>query len=310
MKEAMFWKPLPGGRVRCHLCPRKCVILPGREGFCGVRHSEGGRLYSLVYGKACSMSIDPIEKKPLHHFRPGTHCLSVCTLGCNLDCSFCQNWDISHPGLSRKRVDRHGSMPIIPGDDVPPERIVEIAVDQGVEGIAYTYTEPTIFFEYALDIMKLARKAGLYNVWVSNGFTCPEPAMEASRYLDAINIDIKGSGAFYRKLCNAPSEASAKKAARIYREQGVWVEITTLVVPGYNDSDRILSGISRWVARDLGKETPIHFSRFHPEFRLTEVEPTPARTLMKARELARKAGLKNVYIGNVPPWELEGPGQR
>ncbi len=292
MKEALFYRRLEGKSVQCLLCPRKCTIPPGGTGFCGVRENHGGTLYSIVYERLCSMAVDPIEKKPLYHFAPGSSCLSICTVGCNLECKFCQNWDISHP----KEVGAHGTA----DERVPPERVVEIARKQGVEGIAYTYTEPTIFYEYALDIMKLARKAGLYNVWVSNGFINPEPAMEASRYMDAINIDLKGSDDFYRKLCNAPGEAAVKKAAKLYKEQGVWVEVTTLVVPGYNDSRSVLAGISRWVRKELGPDTPMHFSRFHPSFRLRDVEPTPARTLETACTIAVKEGLRYVYIGNVP----------
>lgn len=287
MKEAMFYRKLPGKKVQCLLCPRSCTIPPGGRGFCSVRQNQGGKLFSLVYGKLCSMAIDPIEKKPLYHFAPGSRCLSICTVGCNLDCMFCQNWSISHPEQ-------------VTGEDIPPERIVELARKQGAEGIAYTYTEPTIFFEYALDTMKLARKAGLYNVWVSNGFTSPEPVMEASRYLDAINIDIKGSGDLYRKLCNAPGDEAVKKAARLYKEQGVWIEITTLVIPGYNDSDRVLRGISRWVSKNLGEKTPVHFSRFHPHFKLSDARPTPTRTLERAHEIAVNEGLRHVFIGNVP----------
>jgi pyruvate formate lyase activating enzyme len=287
MKEALFYRKMPGDRVRCSLCPRSCTISPGKRGSCGVRENRGGRLYSLVYKRLCSMCMDPIEKKPLYHFAPGSKCLSVSTVGCNLDCKFCQNFHISHPER-------------ITGESVTPEMIVETAKRQGADGIAYTYTEPTIFFEYALDTMKLAKRAGLYNVWVSNGYTNPEPVMQASRYLDAINIDIKGSSQFYRELCGIPSEAATKKAAMIYKEQGVWIEITTLVIPGYNDSDEVLRSISRWVRRNLGPETPMHFSRFHPHFKLTDVEATPTNTLERAYEIARKEGLSYVYIGNVP----------
>ncbi len=298
MKEAMFWKPLDENAVQCFLCPRECRIPEGKEGFCGVRHNQAGRLQSLVYGKLCSMSLDPIEKKPLYHFAPGSRCLSVCTVGCNLDCSFCQNWEISHPRLMSRPSERGSTH--IPGQDVPPEAIVQAAKSMGAEGIAYTYTEPTIFFEYALDTMKLARKAGLYNAWVSNGFTSLEPVMEASKYLDAINIDIKGSDSFYQRLCNAPSEKAVKAAARLYREQGVWVETTTLVIPGYNDDEKTLRGIARWVKARLGPETPMHFSRFHPDFRLKSIGPTPASTLEKAYSIAREEGLHYVYVGNVP----------
>ncbi len=302
MKEALFYRKLEGKKVQCLLCPRKCVILPGRRGFCGVRENQAGVLYSLVYERLCSMAVDPIEKKPLYHFAPGSNCLSICTVGCNLDCKFCQNWEISHPQFQNNSPGEEPSAAGagIVGEHIPPERIVEIARKQGVEGISYTYTEPTIFFEYALDTMKLARRSGLYNCWVSNGFTSPEPVMEASRYLDAINIDIKGSESFYRKLCNAPGEAAVKRAAMLYREQGVWVEVTTLVIPGYNDSRKVLTDISRWVRKNLGPDTPIHFSRFHPQFRMRDAEPTPTRTLEMAHSIAVKEGLRYVYIGNVP----------
>lgn len=286
MKEAMFYRKLGDKKVQCFLCPRKCVILPEKRGFCKVRENQGGILYSLVYSKLCSMGIDPIEKKPLYHFAPGSRTLSICTVGCNLDCQYCQNWEISHPEE-------------VAGDNYPPERIVEIARKQGLEGISYTYTEPTIFYEYALDTMKLAKQAGFYNTWVSNGFTNPEPAMEASRYLDAVNIDIKGSEAFYRKLCNVPSEEAIKQAAKIYKEQGVWVETTTLIIPGYNDSRKALTEISRWVKKNLGPETPIHFSRFHPHFKMTDTAPTPLKTLEMAYGIAKGEGLQYAYIGNV-----------
>jgi pyruvate formate lyase activating enzyme len=297
MKEAMFYKKLGQEKVRCFLCPRSCRILPGKRGFCSVRENQAGKLFSLVYGRLCSMAADPIEKKPLYHFAPGSQCLSVCTVGCNLDCSFCQNADISHPILLNQSPSVTADTL---GEDIPPKKVVEIARKQGLAGIAYTYTEPTIFFEYALDTMKLARKAGLYNVWVSNGFTNPEPAMEAARYLDAINIDLKGSEAFYRRLCNVPNEAAIRKAAQIYKQQGVWVEVTTLVIPGHNDSRKVLEGISAWVCRNLGPETPIHFSRFHPQFRMRDVRETPVKTLEMAAGIARKQGLQYVYIGNVP----------
>lgn len=295
MKEAMFYSKLPGKRVRCFLCPRKCSIPEGGKGFCGVRENRGGRLVSLVYGRLCSAAIDPIEKKPLFHFAPGSQCLSVCTVGCNLDCRFCQNWEISHPdGMF--------------GEETPPEDIVEQAVRHDVEGIAYTYTEPTIFFEYALDTMKLARKRGLYNVWVSNGYTNPEPAMQASKHLDAINVDMKGPRDFYRKLCNVPDGKAVKEALLVYRDQKVWIEITNLMIPGWNTSRKDTESLCRWVVKNLGEDTPVHFSRFHPSFRMTDVKPTPVKVLDGAERIARKAGLRWVYIGNV--WGHEGESTR
>jgi len=286
MKEALFYKRLTNERVQCFLCPRKCVILPEKRGFCGVRENQGGRLVSLVYGRLCSASVDPIEKKPLFHFAPGSECLSICTVGCNLDCNFCQNSDISHP---------EG----IIGEDTPPEKIVDQAIGYGVKGIAYTYTEPTVFFEYALDIMKLAKKRGLYNVWVSNGFTNQEPAMEASRYLHAINVDIKGSDRFYKKLCNVPNEKAIRDALLIYKEQKVWTEVTNLMIPGWNTDKKDTESLCKWVVKNLGEDTPIHFSRFHPSFRMMDIKPTPVKILEEAGKIAREVGLRWVYIGNV-----------
>ncbi len=303
MKEAMFYKRLPEKKVQCFLCPRRCVILPGKRGFCRVRENQGGRLMSLVYGQLCSMAIDPIEKKPLFHFAPGSRCLSVCTVGCNLDCQFCQNSDISHPNLSSQpaspTANTHSSQNDILGEDVPPEEIVSHAVRSGVGGIAYTYTEPTIFFEYALDTMKLAKKRNLYNVWVSNGYTNPEPAMQASKYLHAINVDIKGPERFYRKLCNIPNEKAIKDALLVYREQKVWIEITNLMIPGWNTGRKDTETLCRWVVKNLGEDTPVHFSRFHPSFRMMDAKPTPVRTLEEAERIARGIGLRWVYIGNV-----------
>jgi len=286
MKEAMFYKRLPAEKVQCFLCPRRCVILPGKRGFCRVRENSGGRLMSLVYGQLCSMAVDPIEKKPLFHFAPGSRCLSVCTVGCNLDCQFCQNSDISHP----ERVF---------GEDFPPQEIVSHAVRSGVGGIAYTYTEPTIFFEYALDTMKIAKKRGLYNVWVSNGYTNPEPAMQASKYLHSINVDIKGPERFYRKLCNVPNEKAIKDALLVYNDQKVWIEITNLMIPGWNTGRKDTEALCKWVVKNLGEDTPIHFSRFHPSFRMMDAKPTPVRTLEEAEKIARGIGLRWVYIGNV-----------
>lgn len=286
MKEAQFYKLLGERKVQCQLCPRKCAIADGQRGFCRVRENKGGKLYSLVYGKPCAINIDPIEKKPLFHFAPGTRCLSIATVGCNLSCLFCQNSEISHPES-------------IEGEDAEPEAIVEMAKANNLPGIAYTYTEPTVFFEYALDIMKLARKAGLYNVWVSNGYTSPEPARKAARYMDAINVDLKGDIAFYKSLCAVPDEKPMHTALKIYKKAGVWIETTTLLIPGKNDRPEVVDGIVKWVKRNLGANTPIHFSRFFPHFRLSDVSPTPLETLQMAAWMAKERGMKYVYIGNV-----------
>ncbi len=292
MKEAMFYEKAGKDKVKCVLCPRECVISDGKKGSCGVRENRKGRLFSLVYSKPCSMNPDPIEKKPLFHFAPGSSCLSVSTVGCNLFCKFCQNWEISHP---------EGIL----GENVSPEKIVEITKENGYPGIAYTYTEPTIFYEYAYDTMRLAKKQGLYNVWVSNGYTNPEPARKISKYLDAINGDLKGDMAFYQKLCAVANEEPMREALKVYKKSGVWIEITTLVIPGHNDSERVIAGIMDWVKQNLGVETPVHFSRFHPHYKMPDADATPVKTLEMCVNIARKRGLRWVYLGNVYGHEQE-----
>ena len=287
MKEALFYKKMADSKVRCVLCPRFCLIKEGMPGFCGARKNQGGTLISSVYGKPCSLNIDPIEKKPLFHFAPGTECLSLATVGCNLSCSFCQNWEISHPESQQQM------------EEMPPEKVVGLAKSYKVPGIAYTYTEPTIFFEYAMDIMRLAREAGLYNVWVSNGYTNPEPAKKAAKYMDAINVDLKGDGTFYKRLCGIPDENPIREALKIYKDAGVWIEVTTLIIPGYNDSEKTISGIVEWVKDNLGPDTPMHFSRFHPQYKLTSVESTPVKTIEEAVKTAEGIGMHYVYAGNI-----------
>ena len=287
MKEALFYTKMAAGKVRCVLCPRFCIIQDGKTGACGARKNQSGTLYSAVYGKLCSLHIDPIEKKPLFHFAPGTECLSIATMGCNLMCSFCQNWEVSHPERFQE------------GEEMSPGKVVELAKSYKVPGIAYTYTEPTVFFEYALDVMRLAREAGLYNIWVSNGYTNPEPARKAAKYMDAVNVDLKGDGLFYKKLCGIPDEGPIREALKIYRKAGVWIETTTLLIPGYNDSEKTITGIVKWVKDNLGEETPMHFSRFYPQYKLTDVQPTPVKTIEDAVKTAESLGMHYVYAGNV-----------
>jgi pyruvate formate lyase activating enzyme len=287
MKEALFYKKLTGKNVKCGLCPWRCTIADGAKGYCRVRKNEKGRLYSLVYGLPISVAIDPIEKKPLFHFAPGTKCLSIATVGCNLRCLFCQNYTISQ---------EYGE---VHGEKMSPEEVVALAKSYGVEGISYTYTEPTIFYEYALAIMKLAKKAGLYNAWVSNGYTNPEPIKKMAKYLDAVNVDMKGNDAFYKKVCGGLGIAPVFEALKAYKKNGVWVEVTNLIIPGYNDSPAEIAKLSEWVAQNLGKETPLHFSAFYPQHKLADAKPTPAATLEKAVGIARAKGMKWVYAGNV-----------
>lgn len=254
-----------------------------------MRKNLKGKLYSLVYGKLCSIAVDAIEKKPLFHFSPGTSCLSIATVGCNLDCSFCQNWSISHPPGKE-----------ISGEEITAERVIEITKENNLPGIAYTYTEPLIAVEFYLEVMKLARKAGLYNIWVSNGYTNPEPARRASKYLDAINVDLKGDIKFYQKLCSVPDEEPMKKALKIYKKAGVWIEVTNLVIPGYNDKREQVEKLVLWVKENLGPDTPLHFSRFYPHRKMADVPPTDVRTLEMAVRVAEKAGMDYVYLGNIP----------
>jgi pyruvate formate lyase activating enzyme len=289
MKEAMFYgKGLPG-RVNCNLCGVRCRNIPeGSTGFCRVRKNLGGKLYSLVYGKACSAAVDPIEKKPLFHFAPGTQCLSVATVGCNFRCLHCQNWEISQ---------EFGE---ISGRETSPEELVGIAKAQGAQGIAYTYTEPTVFYEYAYDTMKLAKKAGLYNVWVSNGYTMPQAIRKAAKYMDAVNVDLKGDDDFYRNVCIAKGVKPVYDALLEYKRRKVWTEITMLVIEGYNYNEAEISGMAKWIKDKLGADTPLHFTAFYPHHKLRNAPPTKLQTLLRCKELAKEQGLRWIYIGNVP----------
>lgn len=292
MREALFYEKLPGKKVKCTLCPNFCELGEGKTGICRVRRNEGGKLQSLVYGRVCSYNIDPVEKKPLFHFAPGSQALSFATVGCNLRCDFCQNHDVS-------MIEK------VFGTRMEPEDVVNMAVKDRIPGIAYTYTEPTVFYEFALDIMKLARKAGLYNIWISNGYTNPEPIKKAARYMDAINIDIKGDPEFYREVCGVPDSGYIYKALKAYKKAGVWIEVTNLLIPGHNDKPAQIKSLAEWVKKNLGKGTPLHFSRFRPYYRMPDLKPTPVKTLEKAHEVAKSVGMDWVYTGNVPGNEYE-----
>lgn len=283
MKEAKYYKPLKDEAVRCMLCPRKCTITPNSLGTCRVRKNINGKLYSLVYGKVCSISIDPIEKKPLFHFFPGEKTLSLATVGCNLFCSFCQNYEISHGEIF--------------GDYYEPMQIIELAEKYNVKIISYTYTEPTIFYEYALDIMKLAKKKNFKNVWVTNGYTNLEPIKEMSPYLDAVNVDVKGSDEVYRKLCKGSLKPVLDTLLE-YKRNKIWIEITSLIIPSYNDTKEWISFLTNWIKENLGKDVPLHISRFFPNYKMLDVEPTPISTLENLYRIA-KNNLNYVYIGNI-----------
>lgn len=291
-KKALFWKRLKNHKVQCKLCPRFCVINNGNKGFCRARKNIDGVLYSIVYGKICSINVDPIEKKPLFMFAPSTNCLSFSTVGCNLACLFCQNWEISQTEE-------------IFGENFSTNEIVKSVEDINkrceksnkiVSGIAYTYTEPTIMFEFAYNTMMIAHNKGYYNVWVSNGYTNPEAIKLMAKFLDAINIDYKGDDNFYKNVCNASLDP-VQKSLKLYKKLGVWIEITNLIIPGYNDSKDIILEMVRWIKENLGKETPLHFSAYYPAYKM-HTPPTSIEILEKAAKIAEDY-LDYVYIGNV-----------
>ncbi len=289
MKEALFYEKLDDRKVRCFLCAHHCVIKDGKRGICAVRQNKEGVLYTLVYDKIISTNIDPIEKKPLFHFLPGSTSFSIATVGCNFRCEHCQNNDISQ--YPREHED-------IIGKSVTPEAIVNSAESYGCESISYTYTEPTIFFEFAYDCAKLAQAKGIKNVFVSNGYTSPEATRTIAPYLHGNNIDLKGDNDFYKKLCGAKLEP-VKETIRLMKELGVWVEVTTLIIPDYNDSEAVLRDIAEFIV-SVDPAIPWHVTQFYPTYKLTDKPRTPVKTLRRAREIGFKTGLKYVYEGNVP----------
>ncbi|MDD5284302.1 MAG: AmmeMemoRadiSam system radical SAM enzyme [Desulfuromonadaceae bacterium] len=290
MKEAMFYKREEGGEVRCGLCRFRCLISDGARGICAVRENRGGTLYSLVYGKLCAEHVDPIEKKPLFHVMPGSSSYSIATVGCNFHCRHCQNYTIS-------QVDRNA---VIHGKEESPQEIVQRAKGSNCRSISYTYTEPTISFEFAYDTARLAHDAGLKNIFVTNGYISSEALKTITPYLDAANIDLKGfSESFYRDVVHARLSEVLDSIIE-YRKQGIWIELTTLIIPGLNDSESELQGIAKFIVGNLGIDTPWHVSQFYPTYRLTDRPRTPLSTLRLARQIGMTAGLRYVYEGNVP----------
>jgi pyruvate formate lyase activating enzyme len=287
----MFYEKLDDEMVKCNLCSHRCSrIADSKRGICGVRENRDGTLYSLVYGKAVARSVDPIEKKPLFNFLPGSRSYSIATVGCNFRCDNCQNYDISQLPKGQGTI---------VGEDVSPEEIVLAAKLSNCESIAYTYSEPTIFFEYAYDTAKHAKKEGIKNVFVTNGYITPEALKEIGPYLDAANIDLKSfSDEFYRKRCGARLEP-VLDSIRLYKNLGIWTEITTLIIPTLNDSEEELRKIAEFIS-EVGEDTPWHISQFYPTYKLIDLPRTPVATLRKAREIGLEAGLKYVYEGNVP----------
>jgi len=298
MKEARLYKSLSEKKVQCLNCAHKCILPPGQTGICGVRKNIGGKLYSLVYGKAVAVNIDPIEKKPLFHFLPRTYSLSIATVGCQFRCWNCQNWEISQgPKITGK----------IEGEDISPEQIVAIAKKHQLPSISYTYTDPIVFSEYALDTMKLAKKGGIKNCWITSGFFSKELLSAVSPYLDAANVDLKYfSDKDYIKYSGGRLQPVLDTLKGLKRKK-VWVEVTTLIIPTINDSEKTLKGIAKFIKEELGAETPWHTTQFSSalSWKLHNIPDTPIETLIKARQIGQKQGLKYVYTGNVPGLEGE-----
>lgn len=317
LHEARFYKPLPDNKVLCYLCPHDCQIPDGARGACGVRYNYQGRLYTLVYDKVVAREVNPIEKKPLFHFYPGSFAYSISTVGCNLRCSFCQNWHISQ--WPKDHLPKHleaGQQPAadapevicpqlvemertIAGEPITPGSIVEAAKKTGCLSISYTFTEPTIFYELAYDTAVLAHEQGLLNNFISNGFISEEPLRELATVLDAANIDLKFfKEESYRRVSRARLQPILD-AIRLYHELGVWLEITTLIIPGINDSEDELRQIAGFI-HDLDPSIPWHVSQYYPAYKMRDHPPTPVKTLRRAREIGQEIGLRYVYEGNVP----------
>lgn len=290
MKEAILYQKLTEEYVQCAVCSHRCVIMEGNRGICGVRENRQGILYALNYGKTVSAAVDPIEKKPLYHFLPGTSIYSFAAAGCNLRCSWCQNWEISQSPKPDRPIE---------GTEIPPEEHVWRAIEYDCPSIAYTYSEPTIFLEYALDTMKLAREKGLKNVWVTNGYMSKETLDTIIPYLDAANVDYKGpNDGAYEKYCGGRAEPIMDNLKYLH-EAGVHLEITTLVVPGVNDKPDQLEKIAHFIATELDSNVPWHISRFFPAWKMLDTPVTPLKTLEMAREIGIREGLKHIHIGNV-----------
>jgi pyruvate formate lyase activating enzyme len=286
---ARWWHLLPDGRMQCDLCPRYCKLADGQRGFCFVRQREGAQMILTTYGRSSGFCVDPIEKKPLNHFYPGSSVLSFGTAGCNLGCRFCQNWDIS----KAREFDRLA-------DQASPEEIARKARELGCRSVAFTYNDPTIFAEYAIDVAQACREAGVKTVAVTAGYITAEARPEFYQHMDAANVDLKGFTAdFYHRLCFAELQPVLETLVYLKNETSVWLEVTTLLIPGENDSEDELQRASDWFAEHLGPDVPWHFSAFHPDFKLTDHAPTPPETLARARRIALSKGLHYVFTGNV-----------
>lgn len=293
-REASFWKKIKDKKVQCSLCSHGCKIDEGKGGICRVRKNENGKLYTLIYGSCSSIAADPIEKKPLYHFYPGTNAFSMGTVGCNFKCSHCQNYNISTADPK---------FPYI--RDIPPEQVVELAKQYSCQGVAYTYNEPTIWHEFCFDSAKLVKKAGMYTCYVTNGYISEDPLRELSPVLDAMNVDVKAfKEDFYKKICKARLEP-VLNTCKLAKELDIHIELTYLVIPTLNDSLDEIMDFCRWVVGKLGEDTPVHFSRFHPDHNMTDIPRTPMETLLKIYDAAKEVGILYPYLGNVSPGDYE-----
>src|SRR5262245_60555882 len=289
MQPARWWRPAERGKLLCTLCPRYCLVGEGQAGFCYIRQNRGGQLWSAAYGRSTGFAVDPIEKKPLNHFLPGTRVLSFGTAGCNLGCKFCQNWDIS-----KARLDQHAS------ELATPEAIVALALETGSAGIAYTYNDPVIWAEFAIDVAREARAARLANVLVTAGYVTPEARGELFECMDATNVDLKAfTEEFYHRVTFAHLDPVLDTLVWLARETPVWTEITTLLIPGLNDADDEIARECDWLLEHVGPAVPLHFTAFHPDFKMTDRPRTPPATLLRARDIARSRGIAYCYVGNV-----------
>lgn len=290
MKTAKYWQPAENGAVKCVLCPHRCRIAEGARSRCFGRVNHGGTLIAETWGRPVAMQVDPIEKKPLNHFLPGSRILSLGTVGCNLACRFCQNWDLSHPGPGMDPA----------GREVRPEEVAAMAVRGGIPSVAATYNEPTVWAEYALDIADACHEQGLRMVAVTSGYFSAESRLDFFRKMDAVNVDLKSfRDDFYKQFCGARLAPVLETLEAIRKETDCWLEVTTLLIPGLNDSEAELNELTGWVAEHLGVGTPLHLSAFHPDGELRDRSATPPETLRRARTMAQKNGLRHVYAGNV-----------
>lgn len=286
--ECRYYQLLTDGVVECLLCPHHCHIAEGKSGRCRSRRNMGGTLFSEVYGHPCSIAIDPIEKKPLYHFHPGTKCLSIACTGCNFHCLNCQNHDISQVDINQ-----------VEHTDLTPEQVVNLCLEHSCPGIAYTYTEPLTYIEYVVDMARLAHERGLWNILVSAGYVCPEPLHDLLPYLDAANIDLKSfSDDTYRRVSGGHLSVVLDNILALHAA-GVWLEVTNLVIPGINDDAEGIRAMCRWLVSHHLEEVPLHFSRFFPQYKMRNIPPTPLKTLTMAKSIAEGEGIKNVYLGNV-----------